>query len=129
MVNSLSAPLLSNPTPTPSMLASIKNANGFAGFNLVISLVDTNAQFCKAALFFCSLTTGVPIIHRPRPGGVHLKLNNRSKASLAEACAFESFQGSRLDLQWSFCKEYMPLTMRSHTSTQVSLVPSSFNLE
>ena len=84
-MKSLSAPLSSNPTPTPSIDASIKKANGFAGLNLFISPVETNAQFCSAAEFFCTLTMFVPIAHKPRPGGVHLRLNSLSKASLAEA--------------------------------------------
>ena len=129
IVKSLSAPLSSKPTPTPSMEASIRKANGLAGFNLVIDSVDTKEQFCKAAEFFCSFTRGVPITHRPLPGGVHFRFHRRSNASFAEACALASFQGRRLDFAWSFCREYMPLMTRSHTSTQVSLVPSSFNRE
>ena len=91
----MSAPLSSNPTPTPNIDASIKKENGFAGLSFVISIVETKAQFCNAAEFLCSLIRGVPIIHSPRPGGVHFKLNKRSNASLAEAAALESDQGSR----------------------------------
>jgi hypothetical protein len=77
------------------MDASIRKANGFAGLSFVISVVETKAQFCSAAEFLCSLTIEVPITHSPRPGGVHFKVNNLSNASLAEAAAFESDQGSR----------------------------------
>ena len=80
------------------MDASIKKANGFAGFSFVISVVETNAQFCSAAEFLCSLTIGVPITHSPRPGGVHFNWNNRSNASLADDAALASDQGNRWDL-------------------------------
>ena len=125
----MSAPLSSNPTPTPSILASIKNAKGFAGSVLVIEPVDTNAQFCKAAEFRFSFTSGVPITQRPLPGGVHFRFHKRSKASLAEAAALASDQGKRFVLAWSFCKEYIPLITLSQTSTQVSLVPSALSRE
>ena len=76
-------------------LEDVIDKNGFAGLSFVISIVETKAQFCNAAEFLCSLIRGVPIIHSPRPGGVHFKLNKRSNASLAEAAALESDQGSR----------------------------------
>ena len=98
-MKSLSAPKSSKPTPTPSIDASIRNANGFAGSFFVISRVETKAQFCSAAEFFCSLTNGVPITQSPRPGGVHFKLNKRSNASFADAAARVSDQGSREVLQ------------------------------
>ena len=129
MANSLSAPLSSNPTPTPNIDASIRKAKGLAGSNLVIEVVDTKAQFCRAAELRCSLTIGVPITHSPRPGGVHLRFHRRSKASLADEAALASDQGRRFILAWSFCREYIPLITRSQTSVQVSLVPSSLSLE
>ena len=42
------APLVSNPTPTPNMDASIKKQNGFAISSLIVD-VDTNAQLFRAA--------------------------------------------------------------------------------
>src|SRR5690606_14242341 len=107
------------------MDASMRNPNGSAGLSDAISPVDTNAQFWRAALFFCSLTRGVPIIQRPRPGGVHLKWNIRSKASFAVRWALASFHGSRLALTKSFWIENIPSITRRQTSTHVSLRPSS----
>ena len=63
----------------------MRKAKGLAGLFFVISLVETKAQFCKAAELRCSLTKGVPITQSPRPGGVHFRLNSRSYASFAEA--------------------------------------------
>src|SRR5690606_21160629 len=120
-----SAPLRSKPTPIPSIDASIRNPNGSAGLSDAISPVDTNAQFRRAALIFCSLTSGDPILLRPRPGGVHLKWNIRSKASFAVRWALASFHGSRLALTKSFWIENMPSITRRQTSTHVSLRPSS----
>jgi len=83
----LSAPTVSNPTPTPIIRASIVQAKRAPGSFLSISLVDTMAQFCSAAEFFFSIVSAVPKDHRPLPGGVHFKLNNLSKASFADDCA------------------------------------------
>jgi hypothetical protein len=129
MTKFFSAPLESKPTPTPSMEASIRKANGPVGSTLVMSPVLTNAQFCRAAELRWTMTSGVPIIQRPRPGGVHLKVNIRSKASCAARAALWSFQGSRLVLQWSFWIENMPSITRRQTSCQRSLVPSSLRRE
>ena len=107
----------------------MRKANGLAGSVLFIDPVDTKAQFCKAAELRCSLTNGVPITQSPLPGGVHLRLKRRSKASLAEAAALASDHGRRLSLAWSFCNEYIPLMTLWQTSTHVSLVPSGFKRE
>lgn len=72
------AALVSKPTPTPSMDASMRNVNGAAGSSAVMSRVETNAQFCSGAELPSSFTSGVPITHRPRPGGVHFNSNSRS---------------------------------------------------
>ena len=51
-----------------------------------ISSVDTNAQLLRAAPPLSQIK-GVPIIHKPLPGGVHLNSNKRCAASSANLCA------------------------------------------
>ena len=79
------APLVSKPTPTPTIDISIRKAN-----DLDISAsrfsVDTNAQLLRAAPPLSQMK-GVPIIHNPRPGGIHLNSNSLSAASSASLCA------------------------------------------
>ena len=62
----------------------MRKAKGLAGLFLVISTVETKAQFCSAAELRCLFTKEVPITQSPRPGGVHFNSKRRSNASFAE---------------------------------------------
>ena len=72
------------------MLISIKKAKGLDSSSSMFS-VDTKPQLFNAAPPF-SHTKGVPIIHKPLPGGVHLKAISLVAASSANLCALFSSQ-------------------------------------
>ena len=67
-------PNTSKPTPTPNIEASIMNVKGLVKF-LSMFAVLTNAQLFNASYNPLSSTIGVPIAHRPLPGGKNLKSN------------------------------------------------------
>ena len=85
------APRVSNPTPTPSMLMSMRKVKGAAKFCRMFSVLR-KAQFISAALPVRSMES-VPMAHRPRPGGRNLKVKMRSYMSCADRCALRSLHG------------------------------------
>ena len=74
------APFVSNPTPTPSIEASMRKQNGFENSFVMLS-VETKAQLFKAAKSFFSSVIGVPIAQSPLPGGKNFMLKMRSYIS------------------------------------------------
>ena len=77
------------------------------------SRVDLKAQLNRPAAVRSS-TNFVPIIHRPRPGGVHFRWKRRSNASLAVFCALASFHSSPNVTTCCFCILNIPSTTRRH---------------
>ena len=60
-----------------------KKVNGFEPSSLIVS-VETNAQLFSAAYKFLSSVIGVPIAHKPLPGGKNFILNILSNISCAD---------------------------------------------
>ena len=93
--------------------------------------MERNAQLNNAAPVRSS-TNLVPIIQRPRPGGVHFKLNNRSYASFAVCCALLSFHSSPSRTTCCFWILNIPSITRRHvchhSSDPVALESNSLNL-
>mmetsp|Transcript_30235 Transcript_30235/g.48468 ORF Transcript_30235/g.48468 Transcript_30235/m.48468 type:complete len:206 (+) Transcript_30235:538-1155(+) len=120
---------VSNPTPTPSMEASIRKQNGSDTFFEGLVLVETKAQLFSAAYTPLSSVNCEPIAHNPRPGGKNLKLKMRSNISSASICFLLSSQPSPLDCSQPFCILKVPSTTRCTVSCQSSFSPSSLTLE
>mmetsp|Transcript_25581 Transcript_25581/g.89144 ORF Transcript_25581/g.89144 Transcript_25581/m.89144 type:complete len:375 (+) Transcript_25581:2247-3371(+) len=118
----VSAPRVSNPTPTPSIDASMRKQNGRDGLSFTLSVL-TNAQLFSAANRRRSSVSADPMAHSPRPGGMNFMWKMRRYISCADVCARHGFQPSWCVSIHRFCMLYVPLTTRSTVWYHCSFSP------